>query len=161
MAVDTIADAEKFIKKWMSDRGYLSGELRPDGIAFQLNGKFDTGVSFSIIQPQNLMRSFVVVAQIDIHSSHLKAIQSMSDEELGKFLWGLRRDLFFAIPSFAFIPAGADVPNAIQFNKQISFDELTEGKLYNTVEYTCRCVLWVALVLTGKFGQPIEEESHE
>jgi hypothetical protein len=161
MPIETIEDAEKFIKRWMDDSGYLVGELRPDGITFQLNGKFNTGVAFSIIHPEKLARAFTIVAQIDIHPSHIKAIESMGDEEINKLLWGLRRDLFFTIPTFSFIPRGVRIPKAIQFNKQISLDELTEGKLYNNVEYTCRCVLWVAMVLTGRFGQPVEGENSE
>ncbi|MDQ1281620.1 MAG: hypothetical protein QG670_2885 [Thermoproteota archaeon] len=159
MPIETIEDAERFIKRWMNDRGYLMGELSPDGITFQLNGKFDTGVAFSIVHPKTLKRAFIVVAQIDIHPSHMKALKDMNPEDLNRFLGSLKRDLFFTIPTFTFIPHGASIPNAVQFNKQISFDELTEGKLYNNVEYTCRCVLWVAMALTGKFGQPVEGES--
>ncbi len=155
--IETVEDAKAFIARWMTDSGYFTDELNPAGITFQMNGKFETGITFSIVRPENLTRAVIVVAQIDILPSHMKALKSMSPEDLGKFLWGLRRDLFFVIPTFTFLPLGSDIPSAIQFSKRISFDELTEGKLYSTVEYTCRCILWVALVLTGKFGQPLEE----
>jgi hypothetical protein len=161
MSIVSTDDAESFIKIWMNDRGYSADELKPEGLAFQLNGKFETGVTFSIIQPLTLKRAVVVVAQIDFHPFHLAAIKSLKSEDLGKFLGGLQRDLFFVIPSFKFIPTGASIPSAIQFNKQISYDQLTEGKLYDMVEYTCRCVLWVAWVLTGKFGRPVEEANLE
>lgn len=162
MSVVSADEAECFIKKWMIDRSYFAEERKLDGLDFQLDGKFETGVSFSIIQPSKLKRAVVVVAQIDFHPIHLEAMRSMKSEDIGRFLGSLQRDLFFVIPSFRFIPKGASIPSSIQFNKQISYDQLTEGKLYDTVEYSCRCILWVAWMVTGKFGRiPEVEGKHE
>jgi len=68
MSIVSTDDAESFIKIWMNDRGYSADELKPEGLAFQLDGKFETGVTFSIIQPLTLKRAVVVVAQIDFPS---------------------------------------------------------------------------------------------
>ncbi|MDP0941403.1 DUF2299 family protein, partial [Klebsiella quasipneumoniae] len=83
-----------------------------------------------IIQPAGLERSLILVSKIEIHPQHLEKLQSMSSVERDEFLWNLKRDLMFAPPVFQTHPLeDPDHPTAIEFIKEISFDELTEGRL--------------------------------
>jgi hypothetical protein len=44
------------------------------------------------------------------------------------------------------------MPEAIQFMKEISFDELTDGRLIEAMEQTCRGIILVTWIFVKAFG---------
>jgi hypothetical protein len=50
-----------------------------------------------------------------------------------------------------------DNPKSILFVKEISFDELTEGRLAQAADEVSRMVMWLSLVFLRRFGKPKED----
>jgi hypothetical protein len=69
-------------------------------------------------------------------------------------LWNLQRDIVFAPPTYSFNPEYQKdgTFKGVQFTKEISYDELTEGKLGDAVIDVTRCVLWVIWTFRRAFG---------
>ncbi|MHC1632162.1 MAG: DUF2299 family protein [Methanotrichaceae archaeon] len=158
MVVGKTEEAKKVVREWMEIRGFLRNEISDEHSHFRYEGESDSGIKFSIIQPKELERSLVVLSRLDIHPQHIKLLQSMSPGERSEFLWNLKRDIVFAPPVFQIYPLeDPDNPTTIEFIKEISFDELTEGRLMEAMDYVHRCVLWVIWTLNKVLGR-VEEE---
>jgi hypothetical protein len=54
-------------------------------------------------------------------------------------------------------PTGSN-PQKMQFAKEISFDELTEGRLNEALDAVCRSTIWTIWTMIRKFGMPPEAE---
>jgi hypothetical protein len=160
MPVETPEDAKSLIRGWITDRAFFDNASNievdpvPKGLLFQFNGKAPTTVPYTIIQPDILKRTIVVLANVKITQPRIDSLNSMKKEDRDKFLWNLQKDLIFAPPSFSFDPSfdKTGIPEGIQFVKEVSYDELTEGKLAEAADYVCRCVLWVIWVFQKEFG---------
>jgi len=57
-------------------------------------------------------------------------------------------------PAFLFRPTGGPevIPESIQFMKEISFDELTEGRLIEAMDQTCRGVIMTVWIFLNELG---------
>jgi hypothetical protein len=160
MPVETPEEAKNLIRGWITDRSFFDNasnievDPTPKGLLFQFNGKAPTTIPYIIIQPDILKRAIVVLANVTITKQRIDSLNSMKKEDRDKFLWNLQKDLIFAPPSFSFDPSfdKTGIPEGIQFTKEVSYDELTEGKLAEAVDYVCRCVLWVIWVFQKEFG---------
>jgi hypothetical protein len=153
MPVKTVEGAKGAVKRWLKDRAYLRDDDTPlpKDLHFRFKGDLSKGIGFNILQPKNLLRSVVIVAQLGFDKVHLDGLNSMNEKERDNLLWDLRRDFIFVSPSFVFDDPSK--PSSIQFSKEISYDELTEGKLQDTLEQITRCMIWVSWVFNKEFGE--------
>jgi hypothetical protein len=81
MPVKTIRQARGLIRDWMSDRMFidpaLSPSSAPEGFHFVIGGKAANGLPFSILQPAQLKRTVVVIANVSLAKEHFDAFNSM------------------------------------------------------------------------------------
>jgi hypothetical protein len=155
MPVETIDDAKKLVERWVNDRGYpISAIPTSDDYSFQFGRISNLGIGFVVVQPKNIKRVVVVATRVAFDQFHIKALENASDHD--EFLWNLKKELVFVSPAFSF--DNPKTPTAIEFSKEISFDELTEGRLHEAVDLTVRCVLWVAWLFNEKFGSSEESK---
>lgn len=157
MPVKTTEEAKNLINRWLISRGLTPKEAVYTNATFQIESKTPTGIGFAIIQPVNLSRSVFVTTKVDVDPMHSKALKLMSPEERIGFVWKLKRELLAIPPGFLCQPTGGPevAPESIQFMKEISFDELTEGRLIEAMDQTCRGVILTAWMFLEKFG-PVE-----
>ena len=158
MPIETIEEAEEKINGWITGRGIFTKKSESDHTNFQFEGRTDNGIGIVIAQPKRLFRSVVVASKLVLTQWQLDAINKMQPEEKADFIWDLKRDLIFAPANFTLSPAGDDL-KTIDFVKEISFDELTDGKLIEAVDNVCRPLIWTIWVLRKRFGST-EEGSH-
>lgn len=153
MPVDNTEQAKALIQGWMNNRGlYRDDIISAKNVNFQLNGVNNLGIAFSVIQPVGLDTSVIILAQIDLHPTHYKALAELNKSDRNEFLFGLKRDLVFRPPAFMF--NDPEIPKSIQFSNEIMFEELSESKIRDVIENSVKCVLWVAWSFSEKFGAP-------
>ena len=114
-------------------------------------------IGITILHPKKLFRSILIVSRIEVHPKHRDLLNELQPNEKADFIWNLKRDLIFAPATFRMEPSGNDI-DSMQFTNEISFDELTEGKLIEAVDNVCRPLIWVAWTFMRRFGQPEKEE---
>ncbi len=156
MSVNDVQEAKAKIGAWMKGRDLLTQEVDSEDNDFQFNGKTATQVGITILHPKNLFRSIIVISKIELDPKHKEDLNQLHADEKADFIWNLKRDLIFAPASFIMEPDGNNF-ESIQFGIEISFDELTEGKLIEAVDNVCRPLIWTVWVFLRKFGSPVEE----
>jgi hypothetical protein len=158
--INTVDEAKSLAQTWMQNRGFFSKEIIPcpDELNFMLEGMVPTGIPFLIIQSKHLKSMVTVIANVRITESSFASLNALGKDERDEFLWNLKRELIFAPPMFAFDPTfeKTGVPKAIQFSKDLYYDELTEGRLAEAVNYATRSSLWVVWTFRRKFGVSAE-----
>jgi len=155
MPIETIEAAKELVERWVNDRGYpISAIPASDDYSFQFGRISNLGIGFVVVQPKNIKRVVVVATRVAFDPFHLKALESASDRD--DFLWNLKERLVFVSPAFSF--DNPKTPTVIEFSKEISFDELTEGRLQEAVDLTVRCVLWVSWLFIQRFGSSEESK---
>jgi hypothetical protein len=153
MPVKNIEKARTLIERWLNDRGYIVDATSPsENLEFQFSSSSNSGIGFAIIHPKNLKRVVIVATRITVDPFHVDALKSLEHESRSEFLWELQQSLLFFPPAFRI--DNPSMPTSIDFTKEISFDELTEGKLHDAVDQTIRCVLYTAWLFNKKLGIP-------
>jgi hypothetical protein len=147
---------KNLIKDWMEENGvYKNDDMGSKNVTFQLNGVTNIGIAFAIIQPISPKRTVVVIARIDFGSEKHELLKNIPTAERDEFLFGLKRDLVFESPDFKFEPS---IPRFIRFSKEITFDELNEGKIREALERITRCVLWSSWCMDKVLGPSAEKK---
>lgn len=145
--IKTVEQAKSLILGWMESCSLSPMEIDPcpEDLNFMIQGKSPNNIPFLVFQPKNRERAIVALVNVTITDTSLKAINSMSETKRDEFLWNLRKELMFRPPNFAFDPdyEKTGIPKGIQFHNEVYYDELTEGKLAEAVNYTVRSALWV------------------
>ena len=163
--VKTAAQAKSFAQTWMENNRVFSREVLPcpGDFNFILEGTAVNGIPFIIAQPDHLATAIMAIVNVRVTDSSLASLNSMDETDRDEFLWNLQRELVFAPPNFAFDPdfEKTGIPKGIQFSKEIYYDELTEGRLAEAVNYATRSALWVIWSFRRKFGLPSEVETIE
>jgi len=157
MPIETAAEAKKKVRAWMEGRSIFTKEAEADEVEFQFDGISGTQIPVAIVLAKSLPKSILVVTKIELHKMHSNALNQLDPQEKEDFIWGLKKDLIFAPATFTMEPPGT-VFKTIQFTKEISFDELTDGRLIDAMDSVCRCFIWTAWVLVKKFGVPAEDQ---
>ncbi len=149
----------------METNGLFSGEETPcpEDLYFILQGMTHNGMPFLIAQPKKLERAIVAIANVRVTESSFASLSAMTEKEHDEFLWNLKKELMFAPPTFSFDPSFEEtgIPKGFQFSKEVYYDELTEGRLAEAVNYAVRSALWVVWTFRRKFGAPAEVKSVE
>jgi hypothetical protein len=162
MVVQDPKGAMELIQVWMADRRFYDPSLSPvptpEGFHFFVGGKDVNEIPFSVLQPKELIRTVVVAANVKLGKEHLDAFNAMKKEDRDNLLWNLQKEIVFASPAFSFNPEYKidGTFKGIQFVKDISYDELTEGRLGEAVSNVTKCVLWVVWTFRRQFG-PLKE----
>ena len=139
----------------MEDRGVFNEEVSADTSYFRYEGTWETGVGFSIVQPKDMLRIVGAVSNYEIERQYPKALESLNPYERQEFLWDIKQGILL-VPIFSiFMPD--DNPKSILFVKEISFDELTEGRLAQAADEVSRMVMWLSLVFLRRFGKPKDD----
>lgn len=158
MSVENTNEATKLIQGWMNDRGFFDAVLSPvpipKGFHFIIGGKATNGLPFSVLQPKGLKETVMVVANVSLSKDHFDAFNKLNAKDRDTLLWNLQKDIMFKSPTYSFNPEFQKdgTFKGIQFTKEISYDELTKGKLGDAVIDVTRCVLWVVLTFVREFG---------
>jgi hypothetical protein len=158
MAVENTAKAEELVQNWLDSRGFYDPAGSPDTIPnefyFIKAGKADNGIPFLVIQPKALAKTITVIANVTLGKEHFDAFIGLEPRSREEFLWNLQRDIIFAPTAYSFNQEyKADGTfKGIQFTKEISYDELTRGKLASAVMDVTKCVLWVVWTFRRRFG---------
>jgi hypothetical protein len=156
MPVGTIDEAMHLIENWMQDRGLAIPSEQEDEeskreLNFKYDGKTDIGLGFAIIQPKRAKRVVIMVSRVDIAKPHKDALGSMKVRKFEDFMWEIKKELVFAPTTFQILPPEG-IPESIQFSREISFDELTEGKLADTLGSIMKSTVLIILLFGKKFG---------
>lgn len=141
----------KIVYDWMKIRKFFVKAIKPDEGSFQFEGISGSKVGFIVVQPNDTPRSVIVVSNLKILPIHEEAMSKLPPQERDSFFWNLKRELIFAPATFFMHPNGSNT-NMIQFAKEISFDELTEGRLFEAMDAICRSTVWTIWSLIRKFG---------
>jgi hypothetical protein len=157
MPVKTSEEARRLISEWLTSRSFPINEVEHKGTIFQIESQTPSNIAFAMTQPESYRRSVFVITRVNIHEAHLKAFCSMDSKTHAEFIWELKNRLVILPPSFMFQSKSdpENIPEAIQFMKEISFDELTEGRLIEAMEQTCRGIVLVTWTFQKAFG-PVE-----
>ena len=160
LEITTVDQAKSLAYTWMKNHGYDPSEILPcpEDLSFMLQGKASSGMPFLVIQPKELERSVVAIANVRVTESSFAALKALSEAERDEFLWNLKRELMFAPPNFSFDPSyeKTGIPKGVQFSWEVYYDELTEGRLAEAVNYAIRSALWVVWTFRKEFGAPAE-----
>jgi hypothetical protein len=156
MPVKTPEEAKEFVRTWMVDRKVYKNDTTSDAVHFQYDGICSTGVNFSIQHPKDMIRVVGVTVKMLIDANHLKMLTQFSSQKRAKFLKNLSDRLIFVPPAFQFGPA-PEHPEWLFFVKEISYDELTEGRLMDAVDQLSRAVIFASSIFIDTFGEPREE----
>ena len=155
MPVETIEEAMHLIEKWMEDRRFaISPKQEKDEskgeLNFKYDGKTEIGLGFVIVQPKNLARTVILVSRIDIAKQHIDALGSMKARKFEDFILELKKALVLAPASFQILPPQG-IPNSIQLSREISFDELTEGRLSDALGSIAKSAVLIILLFSKRF----------
>lgn len=162
MVIETVGQAKELIQNWMNYRKFInpatSSTTVPDELYFMISGKASDDIPFSILQPKDLGRTVVVLANVILGQEHFEAFNEMEPKDRENLFWDLQRSIIFAPVTYSFNPEYKKdgTFRGIQFIKEISYDELTEGRLGDAVSNVTKCVLWVIWVFRREFG-PLKE----
>ena len=164
MSVETIEDASKFIRKWMEDREAFEGEIATEGSYFHYEGIGDR-CCFCIVQPKEMKRVIGVMSSPDITENYKKNLERLDPIERKKFFIDVEKELMF-LPIYTTIHLenegeDKDEPTSIFLVREISFDELSEGKLNEASNIISRAVNLISLIFLKRFGEPEGEEGNE
>ena len=157
MPVKTPEEAKEFVKRWMVDRKVYKNDSTGDAVHFQYEGTCSTGVNFSIQHPNDMVRVVGITVKMLIDPHHLKILAEFSTQRREEFLRNLANRLIFVSPAFQFGPA-PEHPEWLFFVKEISYDELTEGRLMDGVDQLSRAVIFASSIFIDKFGEPVEDK---
>ncbi len=166
MAVGNTEDAKSLAQKWLDDAEGYSGQVvdpNPDDLKFLFIGKGQGDIPFLITQSITSKRSIAVIVNVNISESSHKGLGELGERDREDFLWNLKREIMFAPANFAFDPefTKTGIPSAVQFSKEIYFEDLSEGRLAEVVDYTIRSALWLIWTFGRRFGPPSEVKSVE
>ena len=166
MAVGNTEDAKSLARKWLDDAEGYSGQVvdpSPDNLKFLFIGKGQGDIPFLITQSITSKRSIAVIVNVNISESSHKGLGELGERDREDFLWNLKREIMFAPANFAFDPefTKTGIPSAVQFSKEIYFEDLSEGRLAEVVDYTIRSALWLIWTFGRRFGPPSEVKSVE
>jgi hypothetical protein len=165
MVVGNTEDAKSLAQKWMNDAGFFQKDIvpHPADLKFLLLGSGPTKIPFLVTQPSESKAKFItVVVNVNITESSYRSLGDMSDEAREDFLWNLKKELVFAPANFFFQgDEKTGIMRRAQFSKAIYFDELSEGRLAEVVDYTTRSALWLIWTFRRKFGLPTEAKLDE
>ena len=163
MVVENTEKARELIQSWMDSRGFFDPENSPntipDGFHFVIAGKAENGIPFYVLQPIDLNEVIKVIANVMLGREHLDAFNSLEDNDREELLWGLQRDIIFAPTTYSFNEEYKKngTFTGVQFTKEISYDELTKGKLSDAAIDVTKCVLWVVWTFSKRFGHTKEQ----
>jgi hypothetical protein len=153
MPLEDFGEVKGRICEWMKGRGIFIQEIKSEETEFQFEGRTETQVGITIVKPKKLYKSFIVVSRLELHPDHLAKFDLLNSKKKAEFVWDLKKDFIFVPATFTIEQLGDNL-KSIQFTKEISFDELTEGRLIEAVDNVCRPLIWTAWVLVKRFGQP-------
>jgi hypothetical protein len=142
-------DASRFAKEWMENRDVFIKETISETAYFRYEGKWENGVEFSIMQPKDMERIVGVLASCSISFQNSKR-EAIDLHEREEFIMDLKETMLLH-PIFAFFEPN-DNPDFVLFVKEISFDELTEGRLARATDEVTRMVMWLSLKFSRRFG---------
>lgn len=160
MVVESTEEAKSLAQKWMNDVGFFQKDVIPSpaDLNFLLQGAGPTKIPFLVTQSSESKSKFItVVVNVNIMPSSYKSLCEMTDEAREEFIWNLKKELVFAPANFFFLnDEKTGIIRRAQFSKAIYFDELSEGRLAEAVDYTTRSALWLIWTFRRKFGPPTD-----
>ncbi|TRZ66890.1 MAG: DUF2299 domain-containing protein [Methanothrix sp.] len=162
MSVENIASAIELIKTWMTQRGISEGletKPTPGGFSFHFTGKSASEMPFTIIQPEQLEKTVIIISEVRIAEEHIKSIKAMRSKDCDEFFYNLRKNIVFAPAQYAFDPdfEKTGILKSIQFSKEICYDGLTEDRLNEAVQDVVRGAIFVIWQIRKEFGDTTEE----
>jgi hypothetical protein len=152
MPVETPEEASTFIRKWMEDSKVFKSESSNGAFFFQYDGNVAGEIEFSIQQPKELVRVIGVLSRMAIDPEHLEKLSAVDEKAREKIFADIAEYLIFLPPNFAFEPTPGN-PKSIFFVKEITYDELTEGRLNAAMNQICRGLIFTSNKLTEKLGE--------
>ncbi|MHC1689057.1 MAG: DUF2299 family protein [Methanothrix sp.] len=156
MSVETPEEASKLVRKWMEDYKVFKNDNNSDAAYFNYDGNVAGQFEFSIQQPKEMVRVVGVLSKMDIAPWHLEKLRAFDIDKRKKFIRDIEKYLLLMPPNFAFEPSSEN-PEWILFVKEITYDELTEGRLNAAVNQICRDIIFTSSRFVDELGE-IEKE---
>lgn len=159
MPVETLEEAKEFVKRLMVDRKVFRHDAsdKNEGTAhFLFDGASEREIAFSIQQPKTLPRVVGIIARVSLDPQQIKVFANFGQRKRDRFLSSLGKNLLFVNPTFMLGPK----PEALEwvmFIKEISYDELTEGRLIDGIDQVSRAVILVSSLIIDELGDPKSE----
>jgi hypothetical protein len=158
MAVETTEEAKALVYAWMENLGYSPKEdtTSHKDLKISLQGMSPLNIPIIIIQPSESKANFIVViVNVNVTDPSYKSLSEMGEESREDLLWNLKRDLIFAPSNFSFEDdETTGIIRRAQFSKIVYFEELSEGRLAEAVDYTIRSALWMIWTFKKKLRSP-------
>lgn len=161
MPVKTLEEAKSFVKKWLDDYGLFKAdgsEQSKEKVHFLYAGVSETGTKFNVQQPNNMPRLVGITSRIVFDSRQLKLLSDFNQQQRIKFLENLGNGLLFVGPKFSLGPDIETIKWLI-FIKEISYDELTEGRLIDALDQISRAVILGSKLIVSELGDAEEEKT--
>ena len=108
--------------------------------------------SIDIIRPTDTSKFYLISMGILIHPVHKSAINSLSKEEKRKFFQEITEDLLKMGVDFAFLPPGAETPDAIHILRLVFADSLTPNEFLNNYYLVRNAGMLVIAKINYRFG---------
>ena len=156
MPVETPQEASEFVRKWMEDYTVFKSDNSSDDAYFNYDGNVAGEFDFSIQQPKEMTRVVGVVSRMDFVPEHLEKLRAFDIDKRKKFIRDIEDHLVLMSPNFAFEPKSEN-PEWILFVKEITYDELTEGRLNAAVNQICRNIIFTSSRFIDEFREIKEE----
>jgi len=155
MPVNTPEEAKAFVRRWMDDRRVFRTDASDNSkdVYFSYEGVSDCGINVAIQQPRNIKRVVGVTSKIVFDKGQL---ETLSEEKRNNFLNDLGKKLLFVNPTWTQGPKPEN-PEWVLFIKEISYDELTEGRLIDAVDQVSRTVIFASSLIIDELGEPKAE----
>jgi hypothetical protein len=85
---------------------------------------------------------------------HLDAFNGLEANDREELLWNLQKEIIFTPTTYSFNEEYKKdgTFTGVQFTKEVSYDELTKGKLSDAAIDVNKCVLWVVWNFAKRFG---------
>jgi len=165
MVVGNTEEAKSLAQNWMNDAGFFQKDIVPSpaNLNFLLQGEGPTKIPFLVTQSsESKTKSIAVIVNVNITEFSYKSLCEMSEDAREDFIWNLKEELIFAPANFLFVDdEDTGVLRRAQFSKEIYFDELSEGRLAEVVDYTTRSALRLIWTFRKKFGPLPEAKPNE
>jgi len=158
MLIETPENAAEFVKRWMNDRKVFKNDASDkskETAYFSYEGASNIGINFTIQQPKNIVRVVGIATKIALDTKQLGALADLG-EKRDDFIKKLGDRLLFVNPTFVLGPK-PEKTEWILFIKEISYDELTEGRLIDGVDQVNRAVILASSIITDDLGEPSAE----
>jgi hypothetical protein len=153
--IKTSKDAEKFIRKWLTDNGHSIEELSDENSTFNFKIDYPAGqvLRQQVVQPKRIKDLVLAVNPIIITDEYLDGLKKMDKDKRDAFMNQLRKEFMLRENQFEFKFDSDGVLTNVIFTYPIYFDGLTKDSLFRALNTNHKTRLYLYLLLREALRQ--------